>query len=66
MIADLEKMADRLDAEICVEQNRTGIHDAAHFAYSTCARAMTQRRDNLKRSVAELNRQLADANAVRE
>ena len=60
MIADFERMAKTLEADIRAEEDRTGVHDARHFAYSTCARAMTQRRDNLKRSIAELRRQLAD------
>jgi flagellar FliJ protein len=46
------------------QEDRTRIHDAGHFAYSTCARAMTQRRDNLKRSIADLRKQLADGKAA--
>ena len=61
MIADLESMARTLDVDIRVEEDQTGLRDAGHFAYSTCARAMTQRRDNLKRSIGELKRQLAGA-----
>ena len=64
MIADFERMASTLEAEIRAEEDRTKIHDAGHFAYSTCARAMTQRRDNLKRSIADLRKQLADAKVV--
>jgi hypothetical protein len=60
MIADFERMASMLEADMRAEEDRTGIRDMGHFAYSTCARAMTQRRDNLKRSIAELRRQLAD------
>jgi hypothetical protein len=63
-IADFERRASTLEAEIRAEENLTRIHDVGHFAYSTCARAMTQRRDNLKRSIAELRKQLADAKAA--
>jgi flagellar protein FliJ len=61
MIVDFERMARTLEADIRAEEDRAGIHEAGHFAYPTCARAMTQRRDNLKRSIAELTRQLTDA-----
>jgi hypothetical protein len=66
MIADFDRMVNTLMSEIQVEQDRTGIHDSAHFAYSTSARAMTQRRDNLNRSIDELKRQLADAKVALE
>jgi flagellar FliJ protein len=59
MIADFDLTARRLDDEIKVEQDRTRIHDPAHFAYSTSAKAMILRRDNLKRTIAELKRQFA-------
>jgi hypothetical protein len=66
MIADFDRMVNTLMSEIQAEQDRTGIHDSAHFAYSTSARAMTQRRDNLNRSIDELKRQLADAKVALE
>jgi flagellar FliJ protein len=50
MIADLDRMARSLETEIRAEEDRTGIRDSAHFAYSTCATAATERRDNLNRS----------------
>ena len=61
MIADFERMANALEANVRSEEDRTRIHDPANFAYSTFARAMTQRCDNLKRSIGELQRQLAEA-----
>ena len=61
MIAEFERMAKDLDREIGVEQERAGIHDPAHFAYPTYAKAAIQRRDNLVRSAGELKTQLADA-----
>lgn len=63
MIADFERMAADLDREIVAEQARTGIHDPAHFAYPTYAKAAIVRRDNLKRSASELIAQLRDAKA---
>jgi flagellar export protein FliJ len=61
MIAEFERMATDLDREIRVEQERAGIHDPAHFAYPTYAKAAMQRRENLTRSAGELKVQLDDA-----
>ena len=64
MIAEFERMASDLDREIKTEQERAGIHDPAHFAYPTYAKAALNRRDNLKRSADELKVQLDDAKAA--
>lgn len=61
MIAEFERMAIDLDREIKAEQDRAGIHDPAHFAYPTYAKAAMQRRENLARSADELKIQLDDA-----
>jgi flagellar export protein FliJ len=61
MIAEFERMANDLDREIKVEQDRAGIHDPGHFAYPTYAKAAMQRRENLVRSTDELRTQLDDA-----
>jgi flagellar protein FliJ len=61
MIAEFERMAADLEREIRVEQDRAGIHDPAHFAYPTYAKAAIARRENLKRSADELRTQLEDA-----
>jgi hypothetical protein len=61
MIADLDRMAADLDREILIEQQRSGIHDPAHFAYPVYAKAAMLRRDNLKRSADELRARLAKA-----
>src|ERR1700724_3575388 len=63
MIAEFERMATDLDREIKTEQERAGIHDPAHFAYPTYAKAAMQRKENLKRSADELKGQLDDAKA---
>jgi flagellar export protein FliJ len=61
MIAEFDRMAAELEREIKAEQDRAGIHDPAHFAYPTYAKAAMQRRDNLVRSGDELKVQLDDA-----
>ncbi|MEA2953658.1 MAG: flagellar protein FliJ [Alphaproteobacteria bacterium] len=61
MIADFDRMAGDLEREIRLEQERAGIHDPAHFAYPTYAKAAIQRRENIKRSADELKVQLDTA-----
>ena len=61
MIAEFERMAKELDDQVVAEQERSGIHDTAHFAYPTFAKAATQRRDNLLASANELKEQLQAA-----
>ncbi|RVU16610.1 flagellar export protein FliJ [Methylobacterium oryzihabitans] len=64
MVADFARMGADLDREIGQEEQRAGISDPAHFAYPTYARAAAQRRDNLRRSAAELETQLEEAKAA--
>jgi flagellar protein FliJ len=61
MIADFERMASELDQQIEIEQQKTGISDVAHFAYSTFAKAAMQRRDNLLASAMEMRGKLEAA-----
>ena len=61
MVADFERMATELDQQIELEQNKTGISDVAHFAYSTFAKAALQRRDNLLASAQDMRVKLETA-----
>ncbi|MBF0678854.1 MAG: flagellar export protein FliJ [Devosia sp.] len=61
MVADFERMAAELDQQIEIEQNKTGISDVAHFAYSTFAKAALQRRDNLLASANDMRGKLETA-----
>jgi len=61
LIADFDFIIANLDREILIEQERAGIHDPAHFAYPTYAKAAILRRDNLKRSADEFRAELAKA-----
>ena len=58
MIRDFEMMALDLSRQIAAEEERTGVRDPAHFAYSTFAKAAAQRRGNLLTSVADLKAKL--------
>ncbi len=61
MIRDFETMAADLERQIQAEEERTGIRDATHFAYSTFAKSAAQRRDNLRSSASELLQKLEAA-----
>lgn len=58
MIRDFQVMAADLDRQIHAEEDRTGIKDSAHFAYSTFAKSAARRRDNLQASAVELTAKL--------
>jgi flagellar FliJ protein len=64
MIAEFDRMGVDLEREIKSEQDRAGIHDPAHYAYPTYAKAAMTRRENLKRSADELRVQLDDAKSA--
>ena len=66
MIRDFENMAADLERQIVSEEERTGVKDAAHFSYSTFAKAAALRRDKLLVSVADLKAQLDVAMAAHE
>ncbi|HXF52525.1 MAG TPA: flagellar export protein FliJ [Hyphomicrobiaceae bacterium] len=64
MIREFEQMASDLQRQVQAEEERTGIRDRSHFAYSTFAKAASLRHENLLASIAGLKSQLA--HAVRE
>jgi flagellar export protein FliJ len=64
MIAEFERMATELDAQIVGEERRSGITDVNHFAYPTFAKAARTRRDNLRNSQADLDAQKLTAQAL--
>ena len=61
-------LAITADVVVGDEELATGrlvlLHDPAHFAYPTYAKAAIQRRENLRRSAGELKAQLDDAQAM--
>lgn len=66
MIREFEQMAVDLDRQISSEEERTGVKDRQHFAYSTFAKAAAQRRENLMISVEDLRAKLALAVSERD
>ena len=61
LIGDFNQMANDLDRQIAIEQERAGVSDTNHYAYPTFAKAAIQRRDNLLASAADLEAKLASA-----
>lgn len=66
IIREFEMMATDLDRQIMAEEDRTGVRDNSHFAYSTFAKSAGQRRDNLRASIQGLRSQLEAALRERE
>ena len=58
MVIDFEHMALELARQISAEEERTGVKNPAHIAYSTLAKATTLRRTNLLNSAADLRAKL--------
>jgi flagellar protein FliJ len=61
MIGDFNHMAGDLDRQIAIEQERSGVSDASHYAYPTFAKAAIQRRNNLLASAVDLQAKLEAA-----
>jgi len=61
MIAEFQRKQDELDQQVQMEEARTGVCDPAHFNYSLTAKSIRNRRDNLNKSIADLQQQRQDA-----
>jgi flagellar protein FliJ len=61
MVTDFKHMASDLVLQITAEEERTGIRDREHFAYSTFAMSARLRRNNLLNSVEDLKIKLEGA-----
>ena len=66
IIREFEMMVDDLSRQINSEENRTGVKDLTHFAYSTFAKAAAQRREKLLISVEDLRLKLEAALSERD
>ena len=64
MVAEFQRKANELDAQILSEERKSGITDINHFAYPTFAKAARLRRDNLKTSQNDLLQQKSGAEAA--
>jgi flagellar protein FliJ len=58
MLNEFEQIAGDLERQVQAEEDRTGVRDRTHFAYSTFAKAANQRRDKLTASIDDLRAKL--------
>jgi hypothetical protein len=58
MIGDLNRSVQLLNCDIASEEERTKISDRSDAAYSILARMLAIRRDNLRDTIAALERRL--------
>jgi hypothetical protein len=58
LIADLDRLVQILDCNIVSEEERAGVADRSEAAYPMLARTLAARRDNLRGTVAALERRL--------
>jgi flagellar protein FliJ len=63
MIAEFQRKQDELDKQVQIEEQRTGVCDPNHFNYSLTAKSIRTRRDNLNKSIADLQQQREEARA---
>ena len=63
MIAEFQRKQDELDKQVQIEEQRTGVSDPNHFNYSLTAKSIRNRRDNLNKSIADLQEQCVEARA---
>jgi hypothetical protein len=59
MIGDLDRSVQLLNCDIASEEERTRISDRSDAAYSTLARMLAIRRENLRDTIAALERRLS-------
>jgi hypothetical protein len=60
MLADLVRTIELIESDIAAEEGRTGISDRSDAKYPILARTLIERRDNLKVTVAFLERRLTE------
>ena len=61
MIAEFHRKMDELDQQVQIEEVRTGVSDPTHFNYSLTAKSIRNRRDNLHKSIGDLQQQRHEA-----
>lgn len=54
MLADLVRTVQLIESDIAAEQVRAGVSDRSDVKYPILARTLTERRDNLKMTIAAL------------
>ena len=60
LIADIDRVVQILNSDIAAEEEQAGVFDRSLAEYPMVARTLAARRDNLKGTIAALERRLAD------
>jgi hypothetical protein len=60
LIADIGRIVQILDSDIAAEEEQAGIFDCSQPEYPKIARTLAARRDNLRSTIAELEKRLID------
>jgi hypothetical protein len=59
LIADIDRVVQILNSDIAAEEQQTGVFDRCHAEYPMLARTLAARRDNLKGTMAALERRIS-------
>jgi hypothetical protein len=59
LIADIDRVVQILNSDIAAEEQQAGVFDRRQAEYPMLARALAARRDNLKGTIAGLERRLS-------
>jgi hypothetical protein len=65
LIADIARIVQILDSNIAAEEEQARVFDPSQAEYPILARTLATRRDNLKETIAALERRLSDLPADR-
>jgi hypothetical protein len=65
LIADIGRIVQILDTDIAAEEEQARVFDPSQAEYPMLARTMAARRDNLRETIAALERRLSDLPADR-
>jgi hypothetical protein len=64
LISNIDRHAQLLDQDIAEEEERAQVFYPSHPAYPILARALMARRDNLRTTIAALEKRLASLQAL--
>ena len=60
LIADIDRVVQIIDSDIVAEEENASVFDKSQVEYPMLARTLAARRDNLKGTIAALEKRLSD------
>jgi hypothetical protein len=60
LIADINRVVQIIDSDIAAEEEKAGLFNRSQAEYPMLARTLAARRDNLKGTIAALEKRLSD------